>query len=267
MTAPETIRTLDSSTEIYKQPKTQADTRTNLTTKDQHGRAWAFQVEKETMDPCSEFNRVAWPLHSDPLDTPGKYIKMVKDEFGQKSLSRVIVDFHQWVKDTKEGMNDWNDQILTIGQEKFGGSMRVEDLFKDPRVLTWAGSKPWPSVEALTLAAQGDKELLGFVPMTAHGFALLNTKVNLDLNRFHGENAQEESIKELDLNAPSVPQDGAVPEVAELEVEDLPIDLDAPLDVTGLSYPEFLKDGYAKGMALPEIAAGWQAHKQNLNTE
>jgi hypothetical protein len=275
MTAP---NTLQGSGYVFSKAKTQADTRQGLTCMDQHGRYWAFSVERETMDPCSEFNIVNWPVDDDPLRTPGKYIKMMTGAHGQKDLGRVIVDFHQWVADTKRAMNDWNDQIMTIGQEKFGGSMRVEDLFTDPRVLSWAGAKPWPSVEALTSAAKGDQELLGLAPMTSRGAALLNTRVNLDLNRFHGKNELEESVKDLDLNAPSTGDNafgrasvasGATisPDYIPDELDSLPIDLDEPLDMGDLTYQDFLKDARSKGQTLADAAAGWKAHKENLNTE
>jgi len=262
MTAPQTLQDLSEHIGIpTDKPKTQADTRLDINADDQFGRGWMFSVEKETMDPVGEFNRIAWPFASDPLKTPTKYVVMLVGRHGQKDLGRVEIDFPQWIKDVRQGLNNWNEAVMGIGQEKFGGSMTVEALFKDPRVLSWAGPRPSPSIKALQAAAAGDRELLGLVELTDQGRALINELPPVDLDQYHPVDAQAASMAPEEIELPQ-----GVPAQPETTITVSPPNTlsDDPAEWT---YKQFMSNTLKNGGTMADAALGWNTHKANLNAE
>jgi hypothetical protein len=124
---------------------------------DQFGRPWSYQIEIATGDPTGLINAAGW---HDPLRTPQKYLKP-KNAFGMQAGS-FMVDFPTWITDHVRAMGDWQQQLMRVAQLKYPGGISPEDAEQNPWLAILTGPKPWPSVEALKAAMQGDTALLGW---------------------------------------------------------------------------------------------------------
>lgn len=144
--------------------KTQADFRRDINPKDQFGRKWSACIEIATGEPTGGIFPAGW---TDPLRTPIKYLIVPRNEDGQAEIGKIKVDFPRWISEQEHDEKGWYDQLYQIALAK------NVDIPSDPITLETnkillglTGPRPWPSVEAIRLASDGDRRLLGFEPST-----------------------------------------------------------------------------------------------------
>lgn len=214
--------------------RTQADQRRDINPLDQFGRKWSMTIEIITGDPTGGIFPAGW---SDPLKTPMKYIKVRRTPEGQSELGRVLVDFPSWVEEIRHEDGLWYQQLYENAIAKYAtiDPAKVATLDRDPFLLRLTGPKPWPSIEVITAAMQGDRGFLGLEPLTPKHRAMLNMSTIEDLKA--GATMPEAPVTR-DLSTP--------PE----------------------SYKEFIRWAYETGAAPPgdlkRVGELWQAHRANL---
>lgn len=156
-------------------PKSQADRRRDLNPEDQFARTWLVAFDKELLEPTGQIDAAGW---DDPLKTPQKYIRVAKGKFGTPDIARLIIDFNAWIKDQSNAFQEWRQSLWSWGAKRYGEKFTWENAEDDPTLIVLAGPKPWPSHDALQLAAKGPvnpdaKALLGMGPMTDRAMELL----------------------------------------------------------------------------------------------
>lgn len=161
--------------------RNQADFRRDINPRDQFGRKWQMSIEIATGYPTGGVFQAGW---MDPLRTPMKYVKMVKNEDGQIELGKVHVDFPHWISDIEQALEGWTRQLVDNALTKNVEITSMEALEKHPILLRLTGPKPWPGLEALRAAQAGDKALLGLSPMGPKERAMLGAQTLEDLREF-----------------------------------------------------------------------------------
>lgn len=117
--------------------KEQPDYRRSAILRDQHGRRWATQVDKDTGDPCVAMTPTGWKAPYAMLVPPQKYLKTLPGEFGV-----IHIDYDQWILDHAEGAREYRDHLLMVARKEFGAAaMRAIDE-RDPKLKQLAGPPP-----------------------------------------------------------------------------------------------------------------------------
>ena len=128
---------------------------------DQFGRWWGAQIEKSTGDPCAEVSPVGgW---NDPLNTPQRYLRPPQHEDGTTISGKIEVDFDRWMDSIRGSEDDWNQTIQVAGKETYKITTVAErrQWAEDPVLKAIAGPRPFPTMEMLVAARNGDRNLLG----------------------------------------------------------------------------------------------------------
>ena len=214
-------------------PKSQADRRRDLNPEDQFGRLYLVAFDKETMEPTGAIDTAGW---SDPLKTPQKYIHVARGKFKTPDMSRMVIDFTGWIKDQSNAFQEWRQQLWGWGSKRYADKFTWETAEEDPTLIALAGPKPWPSHEALKIAAKGPinedaKALLGLGPMTA-------------------------AVREMLGIAPD--DDGTVPETMQKVGENQTVNVNKGL----AEYHAFHAEQKKLGKSKQEISLAWKEHKQ-----
>jgi len=78
----------------------------------------------------------------------------------------VVVDFDRWIADVDLSLQQWNEAVYAIGEEKFpfASSEERDGWTTNPHILRVVGAKPRWTREQLEKARDGDPELLNIVP-------------------------------------------------------------------------------------------------------
>jgi hypothetical protein len=222
--------------------KSQRDYRRAFNAEDQHGRPWLYEVELKTMDQTAEMRPAGW---TDPLRTPIKHVKLLKQKNGQPIFDKVRIQWREWVGEARRAMEEWKLNLWNVANDLSSGLMTTDQMEADPRISKMAGPKPWPPVEALELAMGGHAGLLGTVP--TH---LADGRPNSDL-------LAVEARKLLGIVYLDDFQTSAVPEPQP--------DAPAPSEsIPTTNYQDFIKDCLKRGMSMAEGAQLWTQHKANL---
>lgn len=162
------------------QVRTQASMRRDINPRDQFGRKWLMTIELVTGDPTGGITPAGW---TDPLATPGHYIKVPKNADGQAELGRVVVNFDQWIADHEEAERVWYAQLHVNARDVYKrlDPTDVAQLEQDKFLLDLTGPKPKPSVEVLKRARAGDRALLGLEAPTLETRRALGAPTLADL--------------------------------------------------------------------------------------
>lgn len=135
--------------------KGQEDWRRPATLRDQHGRTWATQINKETLHPVIAMTPAGWRSPFATLTPAQKYLKVPQHEFGM-----VFVDYDQWIVDWSDAEREYRDHLLQVARKEFGAAaMRAIDE-RDPKLRLVAGPGP-QSVEFVKAMKAGNKWALG----------------------------------------------------------------------------------------------------------
>ena len=139
----------------------QAKQRRGVRLEDQFGRWWGTSIEKTTGDPCSGI--APWGGWTDPLNTPNAYLRVPKHEDGMPIPGKLRVAFPEWIASVRGSEDDWDMAIQQAGKETYKITTREErlDWPNDPVLQGVAGPRPYPPVEILEKARDGDRQLLG----------------------------------------------------------------------------------------------------------
>lgn len=217
--------------------KTQADYRLDLNPKDQFGRKWLVVVEKETMDICGEA-LPAWETAKDrprdPLRTPMNFVRLVRNDVGQADTSRCVVDYDAWVEQQRQATQLWYERLNENALLVYKAIEMGADLEHDPILAKLTGPKPWPSIEVVEAARDGDRQFLGLEALDREHRAAIAQLTLADLKAM-----------------PAVPK---APEITGDE------------DTVPDNYQDFLKWAFKKGGAkdLKQAAQLWSEHRKNL---
>ena len=139
----------------------QAKQRRWVRLEDQFGRWWGTYVEKSTGDPCCEISPFGgW---NDPLNTPNVYLRVPHHEDGTTVSGKVEVAFDRWIDSITGSESDWLKTIKEAGAVTYKKTTPEERRLwpEDPELQEIAGPRPFPTLDMLKKARNGDKKLLG----------------------------------------------------------------------------------------------------------
>lgn len=228
--------------------KTQRDDRQDRNVRDQFGRVWLATIDKRCGDFTGPVEPAGW---DDPLRTPQKYLRPVKDEFNQFSFGTLEVRFKEWIADQRVSEKDWKQSLWEIGQQKYGVKFEPHKAEDDDWLMHLAGPKPWPSSALLQVAQTGKfPGLLGLRPLEAGESVALGLR-------------PEDTEQAADAVAGLLAQLGDSDEGTG-ERQDAPATRpSAPAKKTS-SYTEFVRTSIESGRArnVEEAAALWRERKQ-----
>lgn len=159
--------------------RTQADFRRDINPRDQFGRKWQMAIEISTGDPTGGIFPAGW---TDPLRTPMKFIRVPRNEDNQAEVGKVRVDFDAWITEQEHEEKGWYDRLYEIALAKNVDIPADPTTLETHRILLGlTGPRPWPSSEAIRLAKDGDRRLLGFEPLTKADRVLLRQQTLDDM--------------------------------------------------------------------------------------
>lgn len=242
-----------------KKVKTQPDYRKNLLVTDQFGRSWAITVEKDTGDVCGQIFTAGWV---DPLRTPQVFFKMVRGADGEPNWRDARVDLRAWYRQQVDEERQWKVNFNNIGYQTFGREFRPEKHMTDPWLLQLVGPRPWPSSDAIKLAIDGHKGLLGKRPMDEEVRQYLEYRYSAaspDEFEIRDTRAHEEFMRHKEKLAQVEGDTAYVPG----EVQDITDSV-----ITGTSqqdYVKFIRQAKEAGMSQPEATLAWKAHKEAVS--
>ncbi len=138
----------------------QAKYRRDTKLKDQFGRLWHCVIDRKSGQPTGCPSPIGW---NDPLKTPNSYVTVPRWEDGSARTDELLVDFEGWIADVELNNTHWDMAITVMGEKKFplASSEDRDGWTENPHLTKEAGPKPFPSVETLMRARDGDRELLG----------------------------------------------------------------------------------------------------------
>jgi hypothetical protein len=221
--------------------KSQRDYRRAFNAEDQHGRPWLYEVELKTMDQTAEMRPAGW---TDPLRTPIKHVKLLKQKNGQPIFDKVRIQWREWVGEARRAMEEWKLNLWNVANDLSSGLMTTDQMEADPRISKMAGPKPWPPVEALELAMGGHAGLLGTVPTHLADGRPNSDPLAVEARKLLGI----VYLEDFDTPTPE-PLADAPP-------------AGAPIPTT--SYQAFVGDCLKRGKTMSEAAELWRDHKASL---
>ena len=131
----------------------QAEKRRAALWTDQHGRAWAAEMDVKVMRPCTPLRPFGWKA---PILPPPAFIQFV-DTLGQPQIT---IDYAAWRQHQGALASEWNADLLDIAQRMFPNSWAREVQDQNPLLLAKMGPMPY-SVEFVRAAEQENRWVLG----------------------------------------------------------------------------------------------------------
>jgi hypothetical protein len=132
----------------------QAARREPIVGKDQYGRKWESTWDTVGKGTCAPINPRGWV---DPLNTPQKYIKAIRDEDGMRSF---FVDLERWEMDLENAHREYDQKLYNDAVMLFGE--RGPDAYTEraPALMHFTGQSPQP-IELVQAAIDGNSWALG----------------------------------------------------------------------------------------------------------
>jgi hypothetical protein len=134
----------------------QAQRREPIVAKDQYGRKWESTWDTVGKGTCAPINPRGW---NDPLNTPQKYVSVIRDEDGQRSF---FVDLERWERDLEVAHREYDAKLYNDAVMLFGE--RGPDAYAEraPALMHFTGTGPM-SIELVQAAMDGNSWALGKV--------------------------------------------------------------------------------------------------------
>ena len=130
----------------------QANTRTSILGRDQHGREYDMVLELKTMSPTGPIS----PMFEAPIIPPQKYLR-----HNRREPTRVYIDYDGWEAEVRQRHAEYQEDRRVTAVKMFGQQAH-RALQDNPEELRMVVGDPPPPVERILAAKSGNRWALGF---------------------------------------------------------------------------------------------------------
>ena len=125
--------------------------------RDQHGRPYSTQVDKETGDPAAPLTPTNWRAPFPALYPAPKY-----QTFPRDSMGMMVIDYDRWLIDVSDAWKEYSQELQFWARKEYGGAAMRALEEGNPRLRELAGPPP-ASVEFVRAMRAGNKWALGIL--------------------------------------------------------------------------------------------------------